>query len=70
MQVTYKIDTQVEVNGVVYAFDGEATFWDGDNLTLAQLHGPVYEMDEGNEVEVTPEIFRAFDNDLSPGYWL
>lgn len=68
-----KIDTQIELNGVVYAFEGVGNFTLADYDSSAEFwsfDGTVCEMDEGNPVPVTEEMLWALAAHLNSSVWL
>jgi hypothetical protein len=68
-----KIDTQIELNGVVYQFDGTVEFQmfeQGAPAELQGFEGSVCEMDEGNEVPMSPELLAGLTKDLEGSQWL
>jgi hypothetical protein len=68
-----KMDTQIELNGVVYAFDGVCDFTLADYDSSAEFwsfKGNVYEMNEGNPVEMTEEMLAALAAHLNNSDWL
>jgi hypothetical protein len=68
-----KMDTQIELNGVVYAFDGVCDFTLADYDSSAEFwsfEGTVCEMDEGNPVEMTEEMLAALAAHLNGSVWL
>ena len=67
------IDTQIEINNVVYQFNGTAEFQmygQDEPADLQKFEGTVCEMNEGNEVAMTPELLAALIKDLEGSQWL
>ena len=67
------VDTQIELNGVVYQFNGTCNFTLADYDSSAEFwsfDGTVYEMNEGNPVPMTEELTKALADHLNNSVWL
>lgn len=67
------IDTQIELNGVVYQFDGTVNFLmcgQDDPAELQSFVGTICEMNEGNEVALTSALLDGLAKDLEDSQWL
>lgn len=67
------VDTQIELNGVVYQFNGTCNFTLADDDSSAEFwsfEGTVCEMDEGNLVDMTEELLAALAANLNGSVWL
>lgn len=68
-----KMDTQIELNGVVYQFNGVCNFTLADYDSSAEFwsfEGTIYEMDEGNQVAASDELIEALAEHLDGSVWL
>jgi len=68
-----KIDTQIELNGVVYQFDGTVEFQmfeQGAPAELQSFDGTICEMDEGKEISLTSALLDVLAKDLEGSQWL
>ena len=62
MAMDMKIDTQIEINGEVFAFVGNGEFEVGDDCNeVLFFEGYIENMENGQEVEMTPELFKALN---------
>lgn len=67
------MDTQIELNGVVYSVFGVCSFTLADYDSSAEFwsfEGTVCEMDEGNPVEMTEDMLAALATHLNNSVWL
>lgn len=66
------IDHQITLNGVVYSLVGSAEFETDEDSSpvFVSFDGAIYEMENGDEVPVTPELLKAFAADVEGSDWL